>query len=73
MKEKNKKKKLKVYQKYCKILLQARPSENLQEEKTEQEINVRKIIYEPKVERKETTQLKVKKVILKMKITNRSR
>ena len=70
---KKKKKKLKVYQKYCKILLQARPSENLQEEKTEQEINVRKIIYEPKVEKKETTQLKVKKVILKMKITNRSR
>ena len=58
---------------YCKILLQARPSENLQEEKIEREINFRKIIYEPKVERKETTKLKVKKVILKMKITNRSR
>ena len=51
-------------------LLKTGPPENLLEEIIEQQINTKfqKIIDdEPKVERKETTQLEVKKAILKMK------
>ena len=60
---------LKEYQKYCESLLQTRPPENLQEEKIEQDVNVKfqKIVDdEHNVERK-TTQLEVKKAILKIK------
>ena len=61
---------LKEYQKYCESLLQTRPPENLQEEKIEQDVNIKfqKIVDdEHNVERKTITQLEVKKAILKMK------
>ena len=61
---------MKEYQKHYESLLQTRPPENLQEEKIEQKINTefQKIIDdEPKVERKEITQLEVIKVTFKMK------
>ena len=51
----NSKEILKEYQKYYESLLQIRPSENLQEEKIEQDVNTKfkKIVdYEHNVERK---------------------
>ena len=54
---------LKEYQKYCESLLQTRPPENLQEEKIEQDVNIKfqKIVDdEHNVERKTITQLEVK-------------
>ena len=61
---------LKEYQIYYESLIQTRPPENLQEEKIEQDVNMKfqKIVDdEHNVERKKITQLEVKKAILKMK------
>ena len=61
---------LKEYKKCYERLLQTRPPENLQEEKIEQDVNIKfqKIVDdEHNVERKKITQLEVKKAILKMK------
>ena len=66
----NKEEILKEYQKYYKSLLQTRPPENLQQEKIEQDVNIKfkKIVDdEHNVERKTITQLDVKKAVLKMK------
>ena len=69
-KTENSEKILKEYQKYYESLLQTRPPENLQEEKIEQDVNIKfqKIVDdEHNVERKPITQLEVKKATLKMK------
>ena len=61
---------LKEYKKCYERLLQTRPPENLQEEKIEQDVNIKfqKIVDdEHNVERKKIAQLEVKKAILKMK------
>ena len=61
---------LKEYQKYCESLLQTRPPENLQEEKIEQDVNMKfqNIAYDGhNVKRKKITQLEVKKALHKMK------
>ena len=64
----NKEEILEEYQNYYESLLQTRPPENLQEEIIELELNTKfqKITDEkPKVERKVSTQLEVKKLSLK--------